>query len=150
MPAGRPKVGRFFAKRCPFCPFCLLKSAPNVRRLRGVHHVAAAAGCGDGGAARESGDGRGTGPRGGLPHSSPGKVAMKVERWDMRKGEVWLLMVIESYIHIYCIYIYTVYIYNIIYICNYIISIFTYSTISKVFGCFCKLRCPKPWVSPNE
>ena len=89
-----------------------------------MHHVAAAAGCGDGGAARESGDGRGTGPRGGLPHSSPGKVAMKVERWDMRKGEVWLLMVIESYIHIYCIYIYTVYIYIILYI--YVIILYLY------------------------
>ena len=95
----------------PILPILPAEIRPNVRRLRGVHHVAAAAGCGDGGAARESGDGRGTGPRGGLPHSSPGKVAMKVERWDMRKGEVWLLMVIESYIHIYCIYIYTIYIY---------------------------------------
>ena len=94
----------------PILPILPAEIRYNVRRLRGVHHVAAAAGCGDGGAARESGDGRGTGPRGGLPHSSPGKVAMKVERWDMRKGEVWLLMVIESYIHIYCIYIYTVYI----------------------------------------
>ena len=52
------------------------------------------------------------------------------------------------YIHIYCIYIYNIiYIYIVIILYLYI---FTYSTISKVFGCFCKLRCPKPWVSPNE
>lgn len=67
-----------------------------------MHHVAKAPGCGHGGAARESGDGRRTGPRGGLPHSWLGTGSIgtgtKVERWEMRKGEV-RLMAIEIYIH---------------------------------------------------
>ena len=48
-----------------------------------MHHAAKAPGCGHGGAARESGDGRRTGPRGGLPHSwlGPGFIGTGTSTW---------------------------------------------------------------------